>query len=116
MNQIIISGRLVDNVAERASKSGIQFVSFKIAWNKRVRGEEKAIFFDVTAFGQAAEFAKKNFKKGSPVEVVGELDVSTNTKNDVKYTNLRITATTVGFYGFPMRKKDEEQDTAYGEE
>ena len=116
MNQIIISGRLVDNVAERTSKSGIQFVSFKIAWNKRVRGEEKAIFFDVTAFGQTAEFAKKNFKKGSPVEVVGELDVSTNTKNDVKYTNLRITATTVGFYGFPMKKKDEEQDTAYGEE
>ena len=112
MNQIIISGRLVDNVAERTSKNGVDFVSFKMAWNKKVKSEEKAIFFDVTAFGQAAEFAKKNFKKGSPVEVVGELDVSTNTKNDVKYTNLRITATTVGFYGFPMKKKDDEQGEA----
>ena len=112
MNQIIVSGRLVDDVVERTSGKGTKFAAFKIAWNKRTKDGDKALFFDVTAFEQSAEFAKKNFKKGSPVEVVGELDAVTNEKDGVKYTNLRITATSVGFYGFPMKKGDKPEEAA----
>ena len=72
MNQITISGRLTGEVAERTSASGKNYVTFSIAWNKK----DKVLFFQVSAFDNAAEFAKKFLKKGSPVEVTGELDSS----------------------------------------
>ena len=108
MNQIIISGRLVGDVVTRTTGKGTNFVAFKIAWNKRTKDGDKAIFFDVTAFEQSAEFAKKNFKKGTPVEVTGELSTNVNEKNGTRYTNLHITASSLGFYGFPMKKDSQE--------
>ena len=105
MNQITISGRLTGEVAERTSASGKNYVTFSIAWNKK----DKVLFFQVSAFDNAAELAKKFLKKGSPVEVTGELDSSVTEKDGLHYLNNRILANTVGFYGFPMKHNNEQE-------
>ena len=102
MNQLMISGRVTGDVVERTSNGGKKYVMFNIAWNKK----DKALFFQVSAFDNAAEFAKKYLKKGSPVEVTGELDSSVTEKDGHHYLNNRIMANTIGFYGFPMKKNE----------
>ena len=51
---------------------------------------------------------EKNFKKGSSIEVTGELDISLNEKDGKTYLNNKILANSVGFYGFPMKKEATE--------
>lgn len=105
MNCLIVSGHVTGNVEERTTKNNDTFVTFNIAWNKKGKdGNDKTIFFQVSAFGKNAEFAKKFLKKGSSVEVAGELDSSIGEKGDKHFLNNRILANSIGFYGFPMKK------------
>ena len=110
MNQMMISGRVTGDVVERTSNGGKKYVTFNIAWNKKGKeGNDKVLFFQVSAFGNTAEFAKNYLKKGSPVEVTGELDSSITEKDGHHYLNNRIMANTVGFYGFPMKHNNEQE-------
>lgn len=106
MNQFIISGRVTGEVVERETKNGEKFAVFNMVWNKGKDENQKATFFQVSAFGKTGEFVKKNFKKGSSVEVAGELDISVNEKDGKVFVNNRIIANTVGFYGFSTKKEE----------
>ena len=108
MNQIIISGHITGEVVTRVTKAGEKFVTFNMAWNKGTGEKAKTIFFQVSVFGNNADFVEKNFKKGSSIEVTGELDISLNEKDGKTYLNNKILANSVGFYGFPMKKEATE--------
>ena len=106
MNQIIISGHITGEVVTRVTKAGEKFVTFNMAWNKGTGEKAKTIFFQVSVFGNNADFVEKNFKKGSSIEVTGELDISLNEKDGKTYLNNKILANSVGFYGFSMKTEN----------
>ena len=74
-NKIILGGRLTAAPELKQTQSGIPVCSFSIAVNRRTKAgeEQKADFFNVTAWRQTAEFVSKYFSKGSSILVVGSL-------------------------------------------
>lgn len=77
-NKVIIGGRLTADVELKTTQSGISVASFSIAVNRKTKpGEEqKADFFNVTAWRGTAEFVSRYFKKGSSICIVGSLQNS----------------------------------------
>jgi len=77
MNKVILMGRLTRDPETRYSQAAepIAFTKYSLAVNRRTKrdGEPDADFFNCTAFGKAAEFADKYFKKGQMVSIVGRL-------------------------------------------
>lgn len=88
-NKVIIGGRLTSDPELKTTQSGIAVVSFSVAVNRKVKpGEEqKADFFNVTAWRQTAEFVSRYFHKGSSICIVGSLQTSTwtNQKGEKQY-------------------------------
>ena len=88
-NKVIIGGRLTSEPELKTTQSGLSVVSFSVAVNRKTKqGEEqKADFFNVTAWRQTAEFVARYFKKGSSICIVGSLQTSswTNQKGEKQY-------------------------------
>ena len=99
-NKVIIGGRLVSDPEQKTTQSGIAVTSFSVAVNRKTKqGEEqKADFFNVTAWRQTAEFVARYFKKGSSICIVGSLQNSTWTdQNGQKHSKTDIVADEVMF-------------------
>ena len=99
-NKVIIGGRLTAEPELKQTQSGISVVSFSVAVNRKAKqGEEqKADFFNVTAWRQTAEFVARYFKKGSSICIVGALQNSTWTdQNGQKHGKTDIVADEVMF-------------------
>lgn len=73
MNKIILIGRLTRDLEPKNAKSGMLYVNFTLAVNRRVKkGEEKkADFFNCTAFNYTAENMINFLHKGSQIAVEG---------------------------------------------
>ena len=73
MNKIILIGRLTRDLEPKNTKSGLLYVNFTLAVDRKVKkGEEKkADFFNCTAFNYTAENMIKFLHKGSQVAVEG---------------------------------------------
>ena len=71
MNSVQIIGRLTKDVETRAAGSGTTIGKFSIAYNERVKNgdqwEDKAHFFDCTAFGKTAESIARFFSRGEQI-------------------------------------------------
>lgn len=84
MNKLFFMGRLTaditeDDVRYTAGENATCITHFRIAVDRRFtkRNDEnapKADFFQVTAFGRTAEFAKDYLKKGTKVVIEGRLE------------------------------------------
>ncbi len=80
-----VSGRITkDATIRQAGNSNV--CSFGLASNKKVKGEEKVTFVDVSIFGARGEALCQYLTKGSFVVVSGEL--STRLHNDKTYIQL----------------------------
>ena len=100
INKVIIGGRLTNDPEQKTTQSGIAVTSFSVAVNRRTKpGEEqKADFFNVTAWRQTAEFVARYFKKGSSICIVGMLQNSTwQDQNGQKHSRTDIVADEVMF-------------------
>lgn len=100
LNKVIIGGRLTSDPELKQTQSGISVVSFSIAVNRRTKpGEEqKADFFNITAWRQTADFVARYFKKGSSICIVGVLQTSNWTdQNGQKHYRTDIVADEVMF-------------------
>lgn len=75
INSVVMEGRLVNAPELSKMKNGESAVTIRIACDDRPRkdGEKRTIFIDVNAFGFAADFAAKYFKKGSHIATIGKL-------------------------------------------
>ena len=77
MNKVILMGRLTRDPETRYSQAAepVAVTKYSLAVNRRFKreGEPDADFFNCTAFGKAAEFAEKYFKKGQMIAVSGRL-------------------------------------------
>jgi len=83
MNKVILMGRLTRDPEMRYSNAAepLAIVRYTLAVDRRVSrdrrdaGEQTADFINCTAFGRAAEFVERYFRKGQMVSVVGRIQV-----------------------------------------
>lgn len=82
MNKVILMGRLTKDPDIRyTGEDNLAVARFSMAVDRRISaGENKADFFNCTAFGKAAEFVEKYIQKGTKILLTGRI------QNDV-YTN-----------------------------
>lgn len=80
MNKVVLTGRLTRDPEIRITQDGQTTIGrFGLAVDRKGK-EQKADFFNLTAFNKTAQFAEKYLKKGTKVNVIGHL------QND-EYTN-----------------------------
>lgn len=84
MNNVVLMGRLTKDPEVRTSPNGNSVARYTLAVNRTYKreGEPEADFINIAAFGKAAEFAQRYFRKGQQVAVIGNLQTSTYTDKD----------------------------------
>lgn len=98
MNRLEIIGRLTRDPEIRVTQDGQTAIAkFGIAVDRRGK-DQKADFFNVTAFNKTAQFAEKYLRKGTKIAICGriQMDEYTN-KEGQKVTNVIIIADEVEF-------------------
>lgn len=98
MNRLEIIGRLTRDPEIRVTQDGQTAIAkFGIAVDRRGK-DQKADFFNVTAFNKTAQFAEKYLRKGTKIAIGGriQMDEYTN-KEGQKVTNVIIIADEVEF-------------------
>lgn len=99
-NKVILGGRLSSDPELKTTQSGLSVASFSVAVNRKTKqGEDqKADFFNVTAWRQTAEFVSRYFHKGSSICIVGVLQNSSwQDQNGQKHSRTDIVADEVMF-------------------
>ena len=83
LNKVIIGGRLTADPELRQTSSGIPVSSFTVAVNRRTstEGAQQAVFINVIAWRNQAEFLCRFFRKGSSICVVGSIQTRSWTDN-----------------------------------
>lgn len=96
--KVYILGNLSTDVTVKQSGT-TQIATFTVKERKSRKDENKPNnFWDVTVFGQRAEFAGKHFRNGSPVSITGKADWNEFTGSDgTPKRNVRISADEVDF-------------------
>jgi single-strand DNA-binding protein len=80
MNKVVLMGRLAQDPEVRYTQNSAEPLAvarYSLAVNRRYKreGESDADFIPCVAFGKAAEFAERFFKKGMMVAVSGRIQV-----------------------------------------
>lgn len=98
MNKWIGIARLTRDPEIRMTQDGQTTIArFGIAVDRRGK-DQKADFFNVTAFNKTAQFAEKYLKKGTKIAIAGHLQMDEYTNKDgQKVTNVIIIADEVEF-------------------
>ena len=98
MNRVILLGRLSRDPEVRVTQDGQTTIAkFGIAVDRRGK-EDKADFFNVTAFNKTAQFAEKYLKKGTKIALSGRLQLDEYTNKDgQKVTSVSVVAEEVEF-------------------
>lgn len=111
-NSVTIAGRLTADVELKTTQSGLSVCSFTVAVNRRTKAgeEQKADFFNVTAWREQAEFISKYFRKASSIFIVGELQNRSWEKDGVKHYATEIVARDIRFVD---SKSDNPAGAAY---
>lgn len=90
MNKCIFMGRLTRDPEIRYTQSEkpVAVVNYTLAVDRRYKreGEPSADFINFVAYGTAAEFAEKYFKKGTKLLVTARCQTRTYTNNEGKIT------------------------------
>lgn len=76
MNRVILIGNLANDPESRTTQSGIAQCSFRLAVQRRFKGqngEKETDFLPIVCWRQTAEFAQKYLAKGRKVAVEGSI-------------------------------------------
>ncbi len=114
INSVNISGNLGRDPELRATKTGMQVLSFSVCVNARAKrnGEwtDKANWVDVTLYGNRAESLSRYLAKGTHVTVSGRLDQRTwEAKDGTKRSKLEVICDEIDFTG---GKREQGQEPA----
>lgn len=112
MNIVSISGRLVYEPELKTTSNGTNYMSSRIAVERHDK-DKNTDFFTFRAYGKSAEFIKKYFHKGYPVELSGKLQTSSYEKQDG--TKVNETYIFVSEVGFVLKSQTENQTQAPAE-
>jgi len=96
INKVILLGRIGKEPELKHSSSGLEICRFSVATSKKIKGEQKTEWHNITAFGKLAEIVGKYCAKGSLVYIEGEISSSEATnKEGVKIRFYGIIANTI---------------------
>lgn len=87
MNKALLSGRIASGIELKTTPSGVSVCSFRIAVNRRFKNAEGGYdtdFISCVAWRSNAEFISKYFKKGEPIEIVGNIQTRSYEKDGHK--------------------------------
>ena len=102
-NRVILMGRLTRDPELRTTQSGLTMCRIGIAVERNFakQGQERQTdFFDITCWGQQAEFVCKYFNKGRMIHVEGRIQNDNYTdQNGVKQYRTSIIADRIDFCG-----------------
>lgn len=106
INRVIVTGRLTRDPELRTTTTGKQVASLGVAVDKRFKSQDAneptADFFNVTAWGQTAEFISNYGGKGRLVAVDGRLQSRKYTNKDgVEVTAIEIVADNIALLDRP---------------
>ena len=95
MNNVTVSGRIAGEIKEGGTWARITVNTQR--YDSREK-KQVANYVPVTVVGEGAVgVLTKQFKRGSAIELNGELQVTTNEKDGTKYTNYDVVTFKVGF-------------------
>ena len=112
MNNVQILGTITREPELKYTQSGTAILSFGIAYNEKYKKqdgsfEDKAHFFDVTAFGKRGETINQYFSKGARILIGGSLDFqSWNDQQGQKRSKVSIK---LNDFDFIDKKTDKQQ-------
>lgn len=111
-SNVVLMGNITNDPELKMTTTGKSVCAFSVAVNRYTRGQTKADFWRVEAWGSTAEFISRNFHKGAQILISGELIMEAYTdKNGVERTMPKIKADKASFCG----KKDEAAADYSGE-
>lgn len=115
LNNVIIQGRLTQDPELRQTASGIITCSFSVACNSTSKnGSDKVNYINVNAYRQTAEFISRNFHKGKPILVRGQLRTRKYAdKNNIMHYVTEVIADEVFFAGKTKNEENTEQPVQF---
>lgn len=69
-----VGGNLTRDPETRTTPSGAKCVTFSVAVNRKVQGEDRPSYLDVECWGKQGDFVAQYIRKGDPVLVEGDLE------------------------------------------
>lgn len=110
MNKIFVTGNLTATPIISSTNSGTSVTKFGVAVKRPYSKKEETDFFNVTAWGNVAEFCCKYFEKGRRIFIEGRLQTRKYTdKNGVDKIGYEIIADNIEF-GDSKKKSLHEDD------
>ena len=99
MNNITITGYLGRDVEERETASGSKMATTSIADTQKIKGEDRTTWYNVIAFGNAADVLLRFFHKGSFAVLAGEIQGinSYTARGGEERASIDVLVTRVGF-------------------
>lgn len=101
MNLVALTGRLTADPELSKSTSGVSVTAFSIAVNRNYKkeGGQEADYIRVVAWRNTAEFICRYFRKGTKIEIAGELQSRTYKEKDTgkNRTIMEVVANQVNF-------------------
>jgi single-strand DNA-binding protein len=79
---ITVTGNVGRDPEYGMTKSGATMLKFSIASNRKEQGEDITTWFNVTVFGQNADFWKDKLHKGDKALAIGRFSVRSYAKQD----------------------------------
>ena len=114
INQIVVSGRMVNPAELKSTKNGVAVCTFSLAVEKGYGEKKSTIYLDFVAWRSRAEFISRYAQKGDTLMVVGELDINSyENKNNQKVKKAEIIVQEVKI--FSSKKKGEASADSYGQ-
>lgn len=102
MNNCIFTGRLTKDPEIKTTQSGKKYINFTIAVDRKVKdsnGQRQADFIPCIAWNKTAEIIAQYFVKGSPIGVIGSLQVRAYDKDGEKRFAYEILVNEIDFIG-----------------
>lgn len=109
--KVSITGRLTKDPQKSTTKNNTTQVTFSVAVNTTKKVEEKYIsnFYNVSVWGQLAEYIYPKIGKGQLVQVYGDLMLDTYTYEGKERQSLNVKGTDV----IPLSKKEEPSNEPF---
>ena len=102
INRVVISGNIGGDPNLRQTASGMQVLSFSVAVNDRVKGEDgqwtdRPNWIDCTMFGARAQSVSRFLSKGSKVAIEGKLRWSQWERDGQKRSKIEVVVDEIEF-------------------
>jgi single-strand DNA-binding protein len=75
MNTLSLVGNIARDLETKIVGDNMTIVKTAIAVNKKIKGQDKTMFIDVTFFGKTAEVAARFVSKGDKIALSGSLEL-----------------------------------------